>query len=91
MKKVWHLFMFRLQYSHELLLGNWGTYNDAMVICIWKDINTFHSEVHKVIQDIVPTEYGLLALKAKTLVEYIEIIKAKASKLSNKFYFLQGE
>ena len=26
-----------------------------MVVCVWKDINTFCSEVRKVIQDVVPT------------------------------------
>ena len=77
------------QYSHEILLGYWETYKADMAVCVWKDINTFCSEVRKVIQDIVPTEYGLSAPKAKTSAEHIEIIKAKASELLNKFYFLQ--
>ncbi|KAN0074447.1 hypothetical protein V8E55_011859 [Tylopilus felleus] len=62
-----------------------------MVICVWKDINNFHSEVHKVIQDIIPTKYGLLVSNTGTPVARLAAIKAEASRLAYKFRFLQGE
>ncbi|KAF8440247.1 hypothetical protein L210DRAFT_3503961 [Boletus edulis BED1] len=65
-------------------LGPWGCeiwkeHKDNMAVCVWKDINTFHSE------------YQLSAPHLKTLAERLAAIKTKASTLVYKFSFLQGQ
>ncbi|KAN0079954.1 hypothetical protein V8E55_009520, partial [Tylopilus felleus] len=67
----------------------WGKYKDSMAICVGKDINTFHSEICKVIIDLVPINYGLSAAHVKTLADHLAMIKGKASVLAHKFSFLQ--
>ena len=69
--------------------GYWGKYKDSMTICVGKDINTFHSEICKVIIDLVPINYGLSAAHVKTLADRLAMIKGKASVLAHKFSFLQ--
>ncbi|KAF8430632.1 hypothetical protein L210DRAFT_935021 [Boletus edulis BED1] len=61
-----------------------------MAVYIWKDINTFQSEVRKVVLGIVPIKYKLSALNARTSVKHLATIKDKAAALSYKFVFLQG-
>ncbi|KAG6373944.1 hypothetical protein JVT61DRAFT_6107 [Boletus reticuloceps] len=79
------------QQGHNIEDGIWKEHKDNMVVCVWKDINTFCSEVQKVILDIVPIEYQLSAPHLKTSAERLAAIKAKASALVHKFSFLQGQ
>ncbi|KAG6369596.1 hypothetical protein JVT61DRAFT_14216 [Boletus reticuloceps] len=70
--------------------GYWENHKDNMAVCVWKDINTFRSEVRKVVLGIVPIEYKLSAPNARTSAERLATIKDKAAVLSYKFAFLQG-